>query len=754
VRPWRTYALVLGVLLGLGCGSVGPEFALPAGDAAPDSSDTGSAADAIGGGEASVVDSGFGPADGTVIDAVAPPDTAPDSAVVLADSTTTPMDSGVALPDTALIDSPPSFDGPISISVAVTGLASGDSVVLQDNGGPSLTVSMNGTAAIEAAVVPGTPYAITVTTQPSSPPQTCTVSNGVGTAESNVASVTVACVTDSFSIGGMLDGLTTGGTVVLQDNGGNNLPLSANGPFTFATPVNSASPYGVTVLTQPVDQQCTVTHGAGTVGAAAVLSVIVTCATPNVTVGGVLTGLAAGNSVVLQDDGGDSLTLTSNGMFMFSAPVADGTLYEVTVSTQPSPQTQACTVSAGMGTVGATNVTGVLVNCMAGTVTLGGTLSGLAPTSVIALSNNAGPDTNLTTNGPFVLPTPVPIGASYAITVHGQPLGETCSVTLGAGTTGTTNVSDIVVTCVSLLSGTVTGLPAGETLTALANGTSTNVSSASLSSTPFSLRSTLVPGQAYAISVGASPTSPISVSCVVTANATGTIGTSAGTSLAITCTPASCADLLAETPGVASGIYAIYPQGAAAPFQGYCDMLTDGGGWLLVGRSQPGGWTPACVGTDGANDFGWQTSRGSLTDDTQAYSLNVATAGVTSFTQLLFGNYSAGKQWGSRVFVQTLPANWLTTYTTTDVEFAALPTEVSVPACVPLPTPPDNGSVGNTGAMFLRGGYTSATYGFQLRDVPGGQFGLMASGWATCYGEDSSCYGGGINGAPGMMMVR
>ena len=44
------------------------------------------------------------------------------------------------------------------------------------------------------------------------------------------------------------------GTVVLQDNGGDNLSVSANGPFTFATALASGAAYAVTVKTNPAGQ--------------------------------------------------------------------------------------------------------------------------------------------------------------------------------------------------------------------------------------------------------------------------------------------------------------------------------------------------------------------------------------------------------------------------------------------------------------------------------------------------------------------
>ena len=42
----------------------------------------------------------------------------------------------------------------------------------------------------------------------------------------------------TYTIGGTVSGLTGTG-LVLADNGGDNLPVTANGAFTFATPVTS-----------------------------------------------------------------------------------------------------------------------------------------------------------------------------------------------------------------------------------------------------------------------------------------------------------------------------------------------------------------------------------------------------------------------------------------------------------------------------------------------------------------------------------
>jgi alpha-tubulin suppressor-like RCC1 family protein len=69
-------------------------------------------------------------------------------------------------------------------------------------------------------------------------------------------------------------------SVVLQDNGGDNLTISANGIATnFNTPVANGAAYAVTVLTQPAGQTCTLGANASGKTAAANINVAVTCAT-------------------------------------------------------------------------------------------------------------------------------------------------------------------------------------------------------------------------------------------------------------------------------------------------------------------------------------------------------------------------------------------------------------------------------------------------------------------------------------------
>jgi 6-phosphogluconolactonase (cycloisomerase 2 family) len=250
-----------------------------------------------------------------------------------------------------------------TIGVTVTGLV-GAGLVLQDNGGNDLAVAANGSFVFSTAVASKSAYAVTVKTQPTGPLQTCVVANAAGTVGgANVANVVVTCTTTSYTVGGSAGGLVGSG-LVLQDNGGNDLAIAANGSFIFSAAVASGAPYAVTVKIQPTSpsQTCVVANAVGTVAIANVANVAVTCTTNTYSVGASVGGLI-GSGLVLQDNGGNDLAVAANGNFVFSTAVASGSAYAVTIKTQPTSPSQTCVISSAAGTVGATNVADVAVTC-------------------------------------------------------------------------------------------------------------------------------------------------------------------------------------------------------------------------------------------------------------------------------------------------------------------------------------------------------------------------------------------------------
>jgi hypothetical protein len=145
----------------------------------------------------------------------------------------------------------------LTIGGSVSGLL-GSGLVLQDNGGDNFAVSGTGNVNFTFAtpLAPGTAYAVTVLTQPSNPPQICTVVNGTGTANSAVDNVQVQCTQPGFKISGSVVGLVvgTGDTMELQDNAGDDLYVTGDTTFTFPTQVTNGGIYNVQVFLPPTSQ--------------------------------------------------------------------------------------------------------------------------------------------------------------------------------------------------------------------------------------------------------------------------------------------------------------------------------------------------------------------------------------------------------------------------------------------------------------------------------------------------------------------
>src|SRR3984893_13422889 len=253
--------------------------------------------------------------------------------------------------------------GPYSIGGTVSGLAAGASVTLQNNGTETLIVSPNGTFAFKTAIAATKPYLVTVSQSPTTPPQTCTVSAGSGAATAAVTTVVVTCTTGTQAIGVTVNGLS--GTGLVLQNGTDFLTITgATTTSQFKAAVPYGQSYNVTVSTQPTGpaQTCTVANGSGTSTAGGAVTATLSCSLGTLSIGGSVSGYAGGTGFILQNNGGDNLTIAKNGAFTFATLVPVNGAYKVTVFAQPAGPNQTCTVSLGTGTATA-NVTNVSVVC-------------------------------------------------------------------------------------------------------------------------------------------------------------------------------------------------------------------------------------------------------------------------------------------------------------------------------------------------------------------------------------------------------
>ncbi len=259
-----------------------------------------------------------------------------------------------------------------SLSASVSGLSPPGQLELTNTvNGEVLTVSGNGTVTFAARITAG--YNVTVTQQPIN--AVCNVTGGMGTATGNVT-VTVTCVS-SYRISGAITGLPSGDSVVLRNNGGDDVTVTQNGSFFFPTRVNGS--YAVTIFTQPANASCTVSNGTGT-AMGDVSNVTVACSASGFSIGGTLSGLPVGQSVTLTNNGGDATTVMVNGPFTFTTPT---TVYDVAVSAQPMGAL--CSVQNGSGTATG-NITNVQVVCSVASSGLDPTFNG---TGIYSFAPNA-----------------------------------------------------------------------------------------------------------------------------------------------------------------------------------------------------------------------------------------------------------------------------------------------------------------------------------------------------------------------------
>jgi hypothetical protein len=244
-----------------------------------------------------------------------------------------------------------------SLGGTISGLT-GTGLVLA-NSGETLSVTIGtGTFAFSTRFTSATAYAVTVQNTP--PGLTCSVAAGTGTfATANVNNVVVTCSDQAYPISGTIQGLNGAGLVLANGTDKLSVPTGSTS-FTMPTPVAYTSTYAITVATQPQGLSCAMQNGTGTMGAAAVANVAVSCSDQPYTLGGTVSGLTVAGLVLT--NGNDTVQVPANAAaFTLPTAVAFSSNYSVTVATQPAGLT--CSVSNGSGPMPAANVTTVAIVC-------------------------------------------------------------------------------------------------------------------------------------------------------------------------------------------------------------------------------------------------------------------------------------------------------------------------------------------------------------------------------------------------------
>lgn len=169
-------------------------------------------------------------------------------------------------------------------------------------------------------------------------------------------------------LGGTVIGLTKPGLIL--NNGNATAAVDANSTtFKFADLIAEDADFNITIdpAHQPTAANCVVNNGKNRANYYTISQISVVCTTETRNLGGTVTGLDGAGLVLA--NGASTVSVEQPAVagapvdFTFTAKVADGTPYGVTVLAQPQGTTKVCTVSNGVGTMGATAVTGITVTC-------------------------------------------------------------------------------------------------------------------------------------------------------------------------------------------------------------------------------------------------------------------------------------------------------------------------------------------------------------------------------------------------------
>tara|TARA_R100000306_G_scaffold42747_1_gene41392 strand:+ start:36628 stop:39936 length:3309 start_codon:yes stop_codon:yes gene_type:complete len=204
-------------------------------------------------------------------------------------------------------------------------------------------------------------------------------------------------------------------------------------------------------------------------------------------VGGTVTGLPVGRKATLElaytsldgDKTAETFVLSANGVYKFASSAAPKQPYTVSLKKKPSDPGVTCEMTNASGTMPLGTVSDVDMTCSVATplkMTLGGTISGLAPDQSVTLvtGNNA---VLAIANGQFTFPRQVNAGQLYEVRVlSATPARLQCGVASGTGQVPvnyeTSTITTVQITCEPLpsyvVSGSISGLPDGESLTVIA----------------------------------------------------------------------------------------------------------------------------------------------------------------------------------------------------------------------------------------------------------------------------------------------
>ncbi len=247
-----------------------------------------------------------------------------------------------------------------------------------------------------------------------------------------------------------ISGSNTKSTLKLEGAAGN---LSAG----FASVPVSGQTYTVSRTDSNAGIGCTLSNQTGTYDPLNAPTVTLSCSVntkATTTLKGTVTGLASGQSVSLKNnEGTESLSISSNGSFQWGTAIAAGATYKLVVASQ-NPANLVCTVINGAGTApvdvyspSTSEVTNIAVDCKQIGYGVAGKVTGLTSDYSLGLKLTSS-DANANGQTVNVVGTAGPSGSTYVFFNAPIASGKTFSIALDGEVTAKEGVvSPVSFTC-------------------------------------------------------------------------------------------------------------------------------------------------------------------------------------------------------------------------------------------------------------------------------------------------------------------
>ena len=170
-------------------------------------------------------------------------------------------------------------DGQLLLGGQIAGVTK-PGMVLTNNGGSDyeIPVPSNGTGVttffFPTRISSDDKYDVRVKSTPTNI-EKCELFQNTGRAGFDVTTIQIACTFKTQALTGTVSNLKNDLVLV---NGSDRVPVPAGATTFSMARVAQDAPYGVSILANPAGQSCTIANGVGTMGAADVNNVTITCA--------------------------------------------------------------------------------------------------------------------------------------------------------------------------------------------------------------------------------------------------------------------------------------------------------------------------------------------------------------------------------------------------------------------------------------------------------------------------------------------